>query len=121
MKKIISAFVLFSFLSVISSAQVSVTVTDGGAKPPIGTYQFIYKDRTSDQSIVLSDSQLEHLESLRDDSKTIYVSFSELTTIKLPSKQAITDPAFVPLTNKIFIKEESNYQDYYNLNLVPFQ
>lgn len=112
---------LFSLFSASGSAQIIISDTEGGAKPAQGTYQFIYKDRAHDESIVLTDAQLEHLETLRDDSKTIYVSFTESTTIKLPSRQAISDPAFLALTGKIYVQEESNYNDYYNLDLVPFQ
>lgn len=121
MKKIIATFALFAFISVIGNAQVNVTGTDGEAKPSTGTYQFIYKNRMSDESITLSETQLIRLESLRDDVKTIYVSFTELTTIKLLSSQEIQNPAFVPLTNKIYLTEESNYYDYHNLQLVPFE
>lgn len=122
MKKIVAILILFGAFSASSFAQALPTVTIGeGSALPTGTYQFIYKDRISDEAITLSDAQLAQLEVLRDDLKTLYISFSEATLIKLPSKQEISSPSFVPLTSKIYVVEETNYADYQNLPTIPFQ
>lgn len=122
MKKIVAILILFGALSASSFAQALPTVTtDEGSVMLTGTYQFIYKDRISDEAITLNDVQLAQLEALRDDLKTLYISFSEATLIKLPSKQEISSPSFVPLTSKIYVIEETNYADYQNLPTIPFQ
>jgi hypothetical protein len=121
MKKILTAFVMLVLFYSSSSAQVASGIPSSGERPSEGTYQLIHKDRVSEQIITLTDSQLTQLEGLRDNSKTVFVKFSEATTIMLPSKLAINDPSYVPLTGKIFINEVSNYEDYQNLTLVPFE
>jgi hypothetical protein len=121
MKKILTILVMFVLFYNSSSAQVVATTVDNGERPSSGTYQFLFKDRNSEENVTLTDSEIAHLEDLRDDTKTRYISFSERTVILLPSKEAINDPNFVSLSGKIYINEESNYQDYSNLTLVPFQ
>jgi hypothetical protein len=121
MKKILAACVMFILFYGSSSAQVVVTGTDNGERPATGTYQFLFKDRNSEEALTLTDTQIARLEDLRDDTKTRYISFSERTVILLPSKETINDPNFVPLTSKLYINEEINFSDYSNLKLVPFQ
>jgi hypothetical protein len=122
MKKVITIFSLLLFFSSVSIAQIGSS-PDVESRPAAssGTYQFIYKDRASEEVINLSSSQLAQLETLRDNTATKYIRFSEATIIKLPSKQEITSASFVPLTSKLYIVEESNYQDYHNLVTVPFE
>lgn len=121
MKKVFTIFLLSIVFLSSSAHETPVLIADGEKSATTGTYQFIFRDRISEESIVLSDIQLAKLESLRDDIKTVYIRFSEATTIMLPSKQDINDPLFVPLTSNIYIVEQSNYEDYNNLPTIPFQ
>lgn len=121
MKKVFTIFISFIIFLSLAAQETPVLVAGGEKNSATGTYQFIFRDRISAESVVLTDFQLAKLEILRDDIKTVYIRFSEATTILLPSKQEINNPLFVPITNYIYIVEQSNYEDYNNLPTIPFQ
>jgi hypothetical protein len=75
-----------------------------------GTYQYFFKARGLEEEIIaLSDKQLEIMERLRDEEKSIYVRISEITVVRILPRKTITDPSFDPskVEEKLYYVEQN--------------
>lgn len=72
---------------------------------PMGTYQFVFKDRGSEVSYSLSENEKVYLNSLRDEDEIKMISLSETITIKLLPKSSVDKSDFKPLEHVCYLNE----------------
>jgi len=123
MKHLFSLLFVFLLTCAVSAQEERKAdmITPVGSDMPAktGTYQLVFKCRSVEEAVNLSQSELIRLESLRDETLIKYIQYSEKTVIKLFPKEFVNNPSYVPpAADKIYIVEEVDFNVYRNVKLI---
>ncbi len=93
-------FVLPRMASAQTPANGNGSTQVAPVKAAIGTYQF--QITQSKSTPVFSDEILVEVELKRQETETVYLTLSPGVVVMIPSRNAINDPAFVPLEEVVY-------------------